>query len=689
MLSRARLGLGIGARATGLGARPGHLAGAPAGVLAGARCRAGLTGAATSHSPPAPGSAEWPGSPSRGGGQPGARAGPAPTATTPWYVGSVSAGEHLVQAIKDGKTPLPQGFDSVEDFHLLLRLAGTPGSNRPLADDGTIGRLLGMDRLSVQALLARYAGVYGIPPPARTPRPRSLILKDLTWLVQRDPPVFGRLLGRLLGLSASQVEQLLAKHLPEVDPARAEHLCLARLRKLVTVAPALSVDQLALLLSSSRDRVALAVQQHMPEYGNFVVPKVPPGRLAALRRALADPAEPPLSHVEICARVGISKSTMDLHGPELHSEYVIRQYGGLRPEQLRLLVDLLLERQWSIADMGVELGMPANRLRWYIKHYYPKVVLPLRNCQPVWQLAPPEDFGQLTLAEYTRRFLPAESPVHQAPDDETLARLGTTLATSRDCDPASVSNMVPSFDPDAHATAPGGDLRLLAPNFDRGFRQRLRALVGLRPPLADTEMSTQLGVPVAVIVRHIVTPELGQLEHDYHTALALGTEEILALRRLGSEVHPAGGRMRHTVREIARAMDLPPDRTYCLLHRYCPEYFFLALPAEAGSGPGGMYVPEGKLGELVSAVIGRYPAPILHQVAADLGCALPQVVNSLRAHASQTRLPFKAPSYGRHPCARVFELEQIKKEKPDISPSAICLLANINSKQLIECRPFL
>ncbi|KCV69249.1 hypothetical protein H696_04677 [Fonticula alba] len=580
------------------------------------------------------------------------------------------AGTRLCQAIELGEAPLPQGFDDVEHFRLFLRLAGDPRANRPLASSSTIGRLLGMDRLSVQALLSRYTRDYGIAPPRRSGHiilpglgPGHPVFEDLMVLARRDPPVVGLTLARLVCLPPRQVDELLSEHMPELleGPTFQRNACIRRLKQLVNVVPPLSYRMMCMLLSIDQNSVMSNIRRHMPEYADRAVARAPADQLETMRRLLSDRSLDPLpSPREVYTQSGLSKSTFDIHGPSLHAEYMIRLRGALPPEKLASMRALLQERRHTLRTMADELGMTALTLRWYIRHYEPEVIVPARNNIPIRHLSLPPDRKQLTLTEYTRRFLPAESPVHGLPDAELATRLSAKGL------PSLRHYKKTSFNPLVHCSGPGTDLRPLAKDLDAGLESRVLALAGMRPALTRLEISEQLATThryIADLVQSSSWPADFWL-HGSRRVTPPTREEIRSLRRLASEVHPAGGRMKYTVPELAAAMGWCPDRLYHRLHECCPEYFFLALAPEAGSGPGGMYVPEGKLDALLAAVEGQYPTPVLHQVAADLGCALPQVVNSLRAHARRQGGRFTASRYAQHSAGRVFELKHVFLEDP-------------------------
>ncbi|KCV67471.1 hypothetical protein H696_06112 [Fonticula alba] len=582
--------------------------------------------------------------------------------------GTGSAGERLCRAIEAGEEPLPQGFDDVAHFRLFLRLIGDPQKHRTLTNLGNMGRLLGMDRASVLSLLEHYGREFGIAPARRPPDvplaevgPGHAIFEDMMDLVRRDPPVLLPVLGHLLCMPAPWVEAMLAEHAPDIlaRPVWDRNMCIGRLGHLLTVEPALSRESMVMLLSTSLPLLSLAIDKHFPEYGDMNVPKMPAAKLEALRAALLEGIRVPMATpTMVREQADVSDWVFARYGPELCAEYMVRLQGELPRERVDQLRGLLQERRHSLTEMAKAMGMSSRLLRWYIKYYEPEVIFPITDDRPVRQITRPEGLGRLTLAEYTRRFLPATSPVHQTPAEGAPAPVAPV-----------VNYRVACFNPREHGSGPGVHLQLLHPKVHPGLHTRLQSLAGLRPMLSRKEMCDRSGLAEQTILKSMPLFEWPEGFWDSRRAsqrYALADEDIRRLRLLAKQVHPSGRRMRFTVRELAAEMGQHPDVLFDMLYRYAPEYFFLALGPEAGSGPGGMYVPEGKLADLVAAVHGQKLRPVLHQVAADLGCALPQVVNSLRLHAARQGVQFMAPDFMRHPASRAFHVEHILATYPNL-----------------------
>ncbi|KCV68069.1 hypothetical protein H696_05305, partial [Fonticula alba] len=481
------------------------------------------------------------------------------------------AGARLCREIEAGVTPLPRGFDDVEHFRLFLRLSGDPSVGRPLEALCTMGRLLGMDRASVRGLLDRYARVYGIPPSRRSMRtpvpglgPGHPIFEDMMALARRDPPVLGRTLCRLVRMPSQVVEALLKEHMPEVltMPEVAQGVCIHRLRELVTVSPALSRRSMSVLLSCDAFSVRRKIEVHMPEYLDVHVFTIPPGKQQALRAVLADRSIVPApTQAEVCQLAGVDLYALRTFGPLLHAEYAVRRWGELPPAMVDQLRALLRKRCHSVREMADQLGLPVKRLRWYIKHYEPGAMLPRRINGPLRQLAPPAGLGRLTLEMYVNRFLPEESPIRRNPSVEFIDRLGAEWEAGASAGGA--------------GSEPGSRAR--APANDRDLRGVIQSLVWLRPTLSMFELAEHLVMSVQSLRKAVAAIDWPADPRNYQTqALALPREDILKLRMLGNRVHPAGGRMLLTVSEIAAKMERCPDLVYTLLHRYCPEYFFLA-----------------------------------------------------------------------------------------------------------------
>ncbi|KCV68395.1 hypothetical protein H696_04689 [Fonticula alba] len=604
-------------------------------------------------------------------------------------------GERLCRAIAEGREPLPQGFDSVADFRLFLRLAGL---SQPAVEVATMGRLLGMDRASVRVLLARYGPRFAIGRPGRPSdqarpevRPGDPAFEDLATLAQRDPPIPNPLLGRLVGLDRGQVAALLELHLPQAMGRASEpggRLSMARLRALCTVAPALALDHMALLLSAPRREVSQALAAHLPEYVDLVVPRVRVDRLPGLREVLVTGS---VSQAGPSPLVRLEQTTFDAHGPALYTEQVTRLSGrDLDSEGVARLQELLAAEpgRLTVARAAQVLRVPARVVRRHLARLLPEAVIPHNAEQPIRQLTRPADYGRLTLAEYARRYLPAGSPIH---GEAIPAGQGALSAPAAD---------QPDHGPEAGPGAEGkrrrtrGGRRPQRPGpppepgdvYRPGLPEELLALA-LRPPLLLAELVDHLDESETTLRQHLGRGGLEGLWQYGFRFLELPPASIRRLRRLAAEVHPTKPRrMRYTVRELAREMGLPPDRVYSMLHRYCPEYFFLAQPPWAGAGPGGMFVPERKVPALLAAVTGHGRPVLLHQVAADLGCTLPQVVNSLRARQGDA---FRAPMYAHHPCAHAFEVSRVLAANPGIGMKQASELAHTTLHRLRQCQPYL
>ncbi|KCV67541.1 hypothetical protein H696_06059 [Fonticula alba] len=240
-------------------------------------------------------------------------------------------GESLVQDIQAGRAPLPRGFDSARDFWVFLRLAGL---SHPSLPANHVARLLGLDRASTEVLLSRYAHDFGIP------APRSLVLEqigqehvdDLLGLFRRDPPVVGQTLARLTGLTPGAADDLLKRHLAPDEyrqlPGLEMAVSLARLRELLTVAPTLPLEQMALLLSASWQAVSRAIGQSLPQYQKLLPRHIGEQQIARLQEILARPGEPP-SPEAIMQYAKISSTQLQHVGPHVDPGFVIRARGPL------------------------------------------------------------------------------------------------------------------------------------------------------------------------------------------------------------------------------------------------------------------------------------------------------------------------------------------------------------------------
>ncbi|KCV67562.1 hypothetical protein H696_05961 [Fonticula alba] len=583
---------------------------------------------------------------------------------------------------------LPLGFSTIEDFQLFLRLLGDPQVRRPLAPICTIGRLLGLDRLSVKALMMHYGSLgVGSPPGRRSRRgplaglgPGHPVFEDVSRLVRRDPPVLGDLLPRLVWLPSRELGSLLLEYLPEAcgPAARRPHVPVDRLRALASVTPRLTLSQMAWLLSSSPKSVARDLATYVPELGDYQPPRVPSVRLDALRAVLAaaGPAgsDASLSEETVCQRAGVDRATFDCHGPLLHATYGVRRWGELPAERLAHLRALLQECRWTLAELASRTGIPLDRIRWYIKYYEPGMVLPVpadRSVPRPLELDGRSGPGSnsMTLRDYVRAFLPPVSPLYRA-----------LLCPEPAVDPKSLITLrhLGLIRRPGHVDA------------DRDMLPMLQGLGSLRPPLTLRDVSDRMGISLYQVRKRFVgAGSLAELRRTVPAVGALSFSEIERLRQLGEQVHPAGGRMRFTVRQIAEQLAMCPDMVFSLLHLYCPEYFFLALAPEAGSGPGGMYVPVEKVAPLLAKVADQATAPLLHQVAVDLGCTLPQVVNSLRADATCRKVPFRAPSYYRHVASRLFEIKSLLRLHPQMPASAIARQYGWEENLLKLAQPYL
>ncbi|KCV69780.1 hypothetical protein H696_04193, partial [Fonticula alba] len=103
-------------------------------------------------------------------------------------------------------------------------------------------------------------------------------------------------------------------------------------------------------------------------------------------------------------------------------------------------------------------------------YYEPGVVVPRPDGRPVRQLTRPGGLDRLTLGEYTRRFLPATSPVHQAPPGEGSPGGEESHALVR----LSAHRQLAYFDPRAHGSGPGTHVQLLAPGLSRNLEAEAR-----------------------------------------------------------------------------------------------------------------------------------------------------------------------------------------------------------------------
>ncbi|KCV67985.1 hypothetical protein H696_05449 [Fonticula alba] len=411
-----------------------------------------------------------------------------------------------------------------------------------------------------------------------------------------------------------------------------------------------------------------------------------PDRLDLLERALrtaelqAD-SEAEARLRETARRVAIAYLTVFRQDSRLCDQRFRAVRQALPAEQEASLRELL-RKDATLPFIAQAMGVPYKSLWNTVVRYFPK---------PLAEEAPPRPGSGAflltditSMRQYVARYLPEDSPVRRQSHQpgSKPANLLTMAQSSRAIDWRR-SDLVRVFDPAQHPPEQP-DLRHLDADFDPAFEGRLRRLLALRPPLSPIEASQHLGVSVGLI-RRTIDRSLRDVFLS-RPMITLPTEGIIRLRRLARQLAgPAAGspdrgirRMRYTVPDIARQLGLTPDQTFSLLHRYCPEYFFLALGPEAGAGPGGMYVPDGRLPELLDAIRGRYPPPLVHHLAADLGCTIPQVINSLRVHAPD----FSTPMYARSLAFRLHELHEQLRAKPDISLSQLYREANMPSPLL-------
>ncbi|KCV67747.1 hypothetical protein H696_05857 [Fonticula alba] len=581
----------------------------------------------------------------------------------------LTPGELYCRDIEAGRKPLPKGFDSVNCLRLLLRLLGLQMQACTMM---MLGRLMGFDQNTIQVLSREYIlqGL-AIPPPGRKTAPRAVrtvqfseeALAEVEDLMTRDPPVPVKVIGYLLGLPHPILYRGIETMLPDLmPPVEDRGPCLWRLLMLASVRPPMHLRQMATLLSVSQRAIhrAVDISAFMP---TLQIDKPSASQWRRLRELLAQ-EDPVLSLAEIADQTNINIRTLMSWGPYIDPSYAARAWGQL--DQMHPL-----RSGSSPAGMALHRGTTGQTLRAFQIRWYRQLYLfakpPGASNAGLKSHNRPRQLATITMGDYLDRCcpLPLEAMVSMAADEgaDAAPRLGPgddvhSESLARDDAQDGGGAAGAGVGPATAAAAAAAAATTTTATSDHGNwsseDERLLCLLSLRPALSIFEISVQMSVPKHTLQERIRRLKIDEGLRSNAPYMRLTARGIADFRQLALEADPSkAGHTRRSVRDIARKLGRSPDEVFSALHRYCPEYFFLGLPPELASGPAGMYVPEEKLQPLLAAVANQYPVPVLHQVAVDLACSLPQVINSLRVHLPDMPLP----QYSRTFLYRLPELE--------------------------------